>query len=87
MKPWGTRSQGSHLHPPRYDPAYQTANHTAAVLTTKGLTYQTIIMYTFRNECRKIQNQVEKKSSSKEKATPTLNTELAKNYNAMQGLL
>ena len=69
-------------------PCISDSHHTAAVLTTKGLTYQTIILYTFiRNECRKIQNEVEKKSSGKENATPTLNTELAKNYNAMQGLL
>jgi len=41
-----------------------------------------LLMHTFiRNECRDIQNQVE------HKAMPTLNTELTKNYNAMQSLL
>jgi len=44
------------------------------------------ILYTFiRNECRNIQNQVEHKC--KEEALLTLNTELTKHYNAMQGLL
>ena len=45
------------------------------------------LMYTFiRSECRNIQKS-SKTQNVKKKAMPTLNTELTKNYHAMQGLL